>query len=140
MLFGCFVQVLYYLLHFWGCTSPFPTHAEGRLWLLSCAVITTSLLPQLFVVLWDKIALIPDEFFERHPSVAFLNISELEEYVYHSTVSDMIVRGIYLLLCLYLVLLVLCRSFLTVEAFIALRNVDEAVFRTVPWSDYWPHC
>jgi hypothetical protein len=34
---------------------------------------------------------------------------------------------------------IFARSFLVVESFISLRSLPKGSFKTVPWSNYWPH-
>ncbi|RPA85995.1 hypothetical protein BJ508DRAFT_158859 [Ascobolus immersus RN42] len=124
---GFCVMTLYGGLHTAAWKQHFPTEIEGILWFVS-SIVTTSFAAAatLTAVLMDEL----DEY-TKGKSKEY----KAEEGVVYGVLASAFAIWFPALGLAF----ILSRIYLVVESFISLRSLHVDAFKTVPWSNYWPH-
>lgn len=105
----------------------FPTEIEKWLWRISC-IIVGSLGPVVF-----SYTFIMDTLNSRNIPSRFKRLLESRGIARLLSVSWMLLR--FALVLVY----ISARVFLVVESFISIRSLPEGSYRSIPWTELWPH-
>ncbi|KAK1535713.1 hypothetical protein CPAR01_09255 [Colletotrichum paranaense] len=118
-------------LHLAGWLDHFPTTIERTLWLAASLVITSS-----GVVLW--IFFLARQVWPRFDM--FVSGAAPGAQLAGTTYQKpWMKRAKSFVLCFVLLLFVVARVFLVIEAFINLREAPASLYETPEWSDFFPH-
>ncbi|KAF8541743.1 hypothetical protein BDD12DRAFT_878144 [Trichophaea hybrida] len=131
------IGLVYGALHATAWYYNFPSIAEMWLWRWSCIIIASAIPIGIVMNYLSKQLL--------------MNLESVVDELETQTPGKMIRDGLFqlslsLLLCAVLICLfsacllyIGARGFIVVEAFISLRSLPADVYKTVRWSDFWPH-
>ncbi|KAK7439921.1 hypothetical protein CaCOL14_003368 [Colletotrichum acutatum] len=118
-------------LHLAGCLDHFPTTIERTLWLAASLVITSS-----GVALW--VFFLARQVWPRFD--VFISGAAPGAQLAGTTYQKPWMKRVKLfVLCFVLLLFVVARVFLVIEAFISLREAPASLYETPEWSDFFPH-
>jgi len=131
------IGLLYGALHAAAWNYSFPSITEMQLWRSSCIIVAAAI----------PIGIVTDRVCKELKPYVDPPEDKLQPKKPGKMISDGLLQlsaslfGGIVLICLFsaVLLYIGARSFIVVEAFISLRNLPAEVYKTVRWSDFWPH-
>lgn len=141
LLFLCVFSMIYAFSHLAAWNAHFPSEFERWIWRVSCLAIPFSIMCVQGTITFMGWAFTypswPDdrELLERE----FESEQEFGLYTRAKQVWRRRWRFPKLIVRLSIIIFILARIFIIVEAFISLRSLPIGSFQEVEWSSYWPH-
>jgi len=142
LMLGC-LSVLYGGAHAGAWNTHLPSTVERLLWRVSSVIagifVPLSLALTFCMVIAIEITTELGEWVKLHFPWWHSENNRFTNWFVKQPVNSAVVVLVVTYLIAGVSAFIFARSFLVVESFISLRSLPKGSFKTVPWSNYWPH-